>query len=344
MERPGSLAALRALSLPEWPPVVLAIGIALGALLATGAEAGTLYVTNRGSGELAILDESSLTVRALIPVGERAWGVAVSPDGKTACVSHAGGLAVVNPEARAVERRVALGGQGMGVAMSHDGARCYVAVRRGDGDRLVAVERSAGIRGEVPIGERAFGVYLSPDGRAFYVPEHDAFALSVIEAASLAKRRTVPLRPLGDGAFDKPHYLAISPDGATLYLPFQGRALVTIDTSTLTVASHPLTIDAHQHGIAISPDGRRLYLANNVFGGAGSLSEIDAATFQELRRIPLGKHHEQVALGPAGRRAYLTGGFALGGHDELTVVDLGTGAVTRVGTGGRLPFAILRVP
>ena len=323
----------------------LAIGSTLLVLAAQGADAGLLYVTNRGSGDLAILDEASLTVRKVIQVGERAWGVAVAPDGKTACVSYAAGLAVVNLEAGIVTERAALGGQGLGVAMSRDGALCYVAVNRSGGDRLVAVELRGGqLRGQVPIGERAFGVYLSPDGRTLYVPEHDGFALSVVEVASLTTRRQIPLQPLGEGAFDKPHYLAMTSDGATLYLPFQGRALVAIDTSAFTVTSHPLSINAHQHGIAVSPDGRRLYLANNIFGGEGSLSEIDTRTFQELRRIPLGKHHEQVALDPVSRRAYLTGGFALGGHDELTVVDLDSGAVTRVWTGGTRPFAILRVP
>lgn len=318
---------------------------ALAVLLAPAAEGGTLVVTNRGSGDLAILDEASLAVRKRIPIGERPWGVAVAPDGKTACVACAAGLAVVDLETGTVALRVELGGQGMGVAVSRDGALCYVAVSRSGGDRLVSVERAGGrVRREVPIGERAFGVYLAPDGRTLYVPEHDSFTLSVIDAVTLAKRRTLSLKPLGEGAFDKPHYLAISPDGATLYLPFQGRALVAIDAATFAVTVHPLAIQAHQHGIAISADRRRLYLANNVFGGAGSLSEIDARTFRELRRIPLGKDHEQVVLSGDGRRAFLTGGFALGGHDELTVVDLATGGIARVPTGGARPFAILRVP
>ncbi len=55
-------------------------------------------------------------------------------------------------------------------------------------------------------------------------------------------------------------------------------------------------------------------------------------------------HHEHVVLSADGRRAYLTGGFALGGHDELTVVDLNTGDVNRVSTGGRRPFGMVRVP
>ncbi len=321
------------------------IGAALMALTAFSAAAGTLYITNRGSGELAILDESSLTVRTLIGVGGRPWWVAVTPDAKSACVSNARGLAVVDLEGGTVERRLDLGGQGMGVAMSPDGVFCYVAVNRRGGDRLVAVERTTGqTRGDLAIGERAFGVYLSPDGRMLYVPEHDAFALSVIEVPRLVKRRTIPLTPAGGGAYDKPHYLAMSNDGARLYLPFQGRTLVEIDTASLVMTAKHLAINAHQHGITISADGTRLYLANSAFDGTGSLSEIDTATFRELRRIPLAKDHEQVVLSADGRRAYLTGGFALGGHDELTVVDLKSGEVNRVSTGGRRPFGIVRGP
>ncbi|MBI3455390.1 MAG: YncE family protein [Candidatus Rokubacteria bacterium] len=325
--------------------LILAIAGALLMGLAASAGAGTLYVTNRGSGNLAILDEASLAVRTVIPVGETPWGIAVTPDGRGACVAYGAGLAIVDLRAATVQQRVPLGGQGMGAALSPDGALCYVAVHRNEGDRLVAVERTGGrVRGEVPIGERAFGVYLSRDGRTLYVPEHDGFSLSVLDAASLARQRAIPLKPLGEGAFDKPHYLAISPDGGTLYLPFQGRALVTIDTASGRVTAHPLAIDAHQHGLALSADGSRLYLANNVFGGEGSLSELDAKSFRELRRFPVGKDHEQVALDGASRRAFLTGGFALGGHDALTVVDLESGGVTRVGTGGSRPFAIVRLP
>lgn len=93
--------------------LILAIGGALLAFATFSAAAGTLYITNRGSGELAILDERSLTVRTLIGVGARPWWVAVTPDEKSACVSYATGLAVVDLVGGAVERCIDLGGKGM---------------------------------------------------------------------------------------------------------------------------------------------------------------------------------------------------------------------------------------
>lgn len=315
--------------------------------LALPAEAGTLYVTNRGSGELAILDDTSLAVRTVIPIGPEPWGVAVGREQRVACVGYAGGVAVVDLIARTVERWIGLGGRGMGVAIARDGSECYVAVNGEGGDRLVALRPLDGwVRGEVAIGARAFALYLSHDARFLYVPEPDAFALSVVEVATLTRQRTVPLRPLGPGPLDKPHYLVLSPDGRKLYLPFQGLALVIVDTVSFSTTSRALTIDAHQQGIAITRDGRRLFVVNNVLDGEGSLSELELPSLREVRRIQLDGHHAQVALDRGARRAYLTGGFPLGtrGHDELSVVDLATGTVTRASTGGTTPFAIVAMP
>lgn len=312
---------------------------------------GKLVMTNMGSGDLSVLDEASLEVERVVPVGGQAWGVAVAPQGDAAFVSYAEGLAFVDLAEEVVNRRVRLGGQGMALALSRDGATCFVAVHGGEGDRLVAVDREYGaIAGEVPIGEGGtgpwtfFGMTLSPDGETLFVPEHEAFAYSVIQTHPLHKLRVVPLAPLGRGGFAKPHYFAVSPDGATLYHPFEGRVLAEIDASTFEETDHPLSVDAHQHGVAISPDGGRLYTVNNPFGGQGSLSEIETEGFRETRRIPLEGHHEQVALDGGGRHAYLTGGYTLGGraHDDLTVVDLGSGSAVRVRAGGRRPLAVVR--
>ena len=319
----------------------------LAALFIPEGEAGTLYITNRGSGDLTIFQEASFQIDQVIPIGPQPWGVAVTPDRKAGCVSYSNGLAILDLTKKRVERHIPLNGQGMGVAISPDSSWCYVAVNSSGGDRVFAVDRRKGtIEREVSIGARAFGVYISPDGNMLYVPEHAGFALSVIETRFLTLHRRIPLDPFGRRGFARPHYLAMSPDGRTLYLPFVGLALVAIDTATLTKSTHPLTINAHQHGIAISPDGTKLYLANNVLGGAGSLSEIDVATLEELRRFPMDRHHEQVMVDSEGRHVYLSGGFVMGhrAHDKLTVVNLKNGAIIHLETGGELPFGIFRAP
>ena len=307
--------------------------------------AATLYVTNRDSGNLSILREYSQKIDQLIPIGEQPWGVAVTPDSRFGCVSYVGGVALLDLRAKRVERHVAFEGQGMGVAIAPDGSYCYVAVV-GGGSWVYAIQRSSGkIENEVSIDGQAFGIYISPDGQTLYVPEHTS-VLSVIATPSMEPIQRIPLRPFGENRYARAHYLAMSPDGNTLYLPFEGEALVVIDTRTFDIAVHPMSIHAHQHGIALSPDGTRLYVANNVLGGEGSLSEIDAKTLKELRRFPLPRHHEQVLVDSEGRHVYLSGGFVMGynAHDDLTVVNLEEGKVLRIDTKGLSPFYIFRAP
>lgn len=312
-------------------------------------KAGTIYVTNRGSGDLSILRESSPKVEQVLPIGQQPWGVGVTKDNKKGCVSYLGGLAILerNKLKMQVERHVRLDGQGMGVAISPDGNWCYVAVNGNGGDRVLAVERSSGkIKMEASIGPRAFGVYLSPDGQTLYVPEHAGGALSVIETRFFTVLQRIPLEPLGEDGYSRPHYLAMTADGKTLYLPFVGQALVKIDTASLSVTVHPLSINAHQHGIALSPDGDRIYLANNDLGGEGSLSEIDANTLEELRRFPLKRHYEQVLVDSEGSHVYLSGGFIMGyqAHDDLTVVSLKDGKILHIKVKGLSPFHLFRAP
>ncbi|MBF0277088.1 MAG: YncE family protein [SAR324 cluster bacterium] len=310
-------------------------------------KAGTLFITNQGSGDLTVFDDAAFKVQSLIPIGPQPWGGAVTPDRKTGCVSYRGGLAILDFTKREVVRHVMLEGQGMGVAISPNGKTCYVAVNGYGDDRLLAInQRTGGVEGEVLINARAFGVYISPDSRRLYVPEHGGSSLSVIDTSTFSLFRRIPLNPYGENSYARAHYLAMSSDGRALYLPFEGRVLMEIETGTLTESIHPLDIHAHQHGLAISPDGRKIYLANNVLGGDGSLSEIDRSTMKELRRFPLDRHHEQVLVDSEGRHVYLTGGFVMGhrAHNKLTVVNLKNGKAIYLETGGELPFALFRSP
>lgn len=314
--------------------------------LSAASLAANLYVTNRDSGNLSILREYSQKIDKLIPIGEQPWGVAVTPDSRSGCVSYVGGVAILDLRLKRVERHATFNGQGMGVAIAPDGSYCYVAVNADGGHWIYSIKRSNGkIENEIAIGGQAFGVYISPDGQRIYIPEHIS-VLSVIETPSLKQLQRIPLHPFGEYSYARAHYLAMSPDGSKLYFPFEGQALVEVETNTFLVSVHQMTIDAHQHGIAVSPDGTRIYIANNVLGGKGSLSEIDTKTLKELRRFPLPRHHEQVLVDSEGRHVYLSGGFVMGynAHDDLTVVNLEQGKVLRIDTKGLSPFSIFRSP
>jgi streptogramin lyase len=298
-----------------------------------------LLVTHSTGRHVSFVDPARGVVER-VEVGAAPWGIALGADGR-GYVSTADGLAVLDVPGRRRRALVPYQAQGgidpsrsgeyrpggMGIAVAPDGRRVYVAVYLANGPSRLDVfdaERSAWV-GSVPVGVRPFDVLVSRDGRQAYSIDHDSFSVTVVDARSLAAR-TLVVAPLGRGAFDKPHYAALAPDGRLL-LPVQGRTLVLLDPATGASELLPLTAETHQHGVALTPDGRGLLVVGTgpAGGAAGrpSLTVFDLASRQETI-LPLDKAHERVAVSPDGRFAYLTGGYLLGGWDGMTVVDLDT--------------------
>ena len=297
-------------------------------------------------------------VVAQVEVGAAPWGLALAGD-RRAYVATAEGVAVVDTARRQrlalVPYRAAVGppqsGEyrpgGMGIAAAPDGRHVYVGVYLPNGPGQLEVldtERLAMVAA-ASVGARPFQVLVGRDGREVYTVDHDSFTVTVVEPLA-ARSRALAVAPLGRGAFDKPHYAALRPDGHLL-LPFQGRRLVDLDPASGALATTPLTADTHQHGVALTPDGRRLLIVGTgPAGGAQgrpSLTVLDTATGDEAL-VPLARPHETVASSPDGRRAYLTGGytFADGGWDGVTIVDLARRVVAELPVPGRpLDIAIL---
>jgi YVTN family beta-propeller protein len=78
--------------------------------------------------------------------------------------------------------------------------------------------------------------------------------------------------------------LAVSPDWRTLWATVGDSVEVFFPTDLKRVATIPLGKGAG--GIAFTPDGKRCFVAN---ADDNSVSAIDAATYHELARIPVGK-------------------------------------------------------
>jgi DNA-binding beta-propeller fold protein YncE len=319
---------------------------------------GTTLVVSSSDGRQVSFVDSSRGVVAGVAVGAAPHGIALAPDGR-AYVATAVGIAVVDTARR---RRIALVGYrapvgparfgeyrpgGMGIASSPDGRRIYAGVYLPGGPSRLEVLDTARLEivASVPVGVRPFDVDVSPDGRSVYSIDHDSFSVTKIDARTLA-RRTLRVAPVGEGAFDKPHYAAVHPDGRLL-LPFQGRILLSIDPRGGR-SRFRLSANTHQHGVALAPDGRLVIVGTGPAGeatGPPSLTVLDLLTRRE-RVLELRRAHEQVAVSADGRTAFLTGGYLLeqGAWDGVTAVDLGRGrVVAEIPVPGR-PLGIVVLP
>ncbi|MEV0192286.1 hypothetical protein AB0I39_27610 [Kitasatospora purpeofusca] len=222
---------------------------------------------------------ASLLAAALV-----AAGVLVGPgvgtataDGAAAAPSPGGG----KPPVGGVERLVPLPGidWAQRALISADGRRAYIGEETQTGNRLGVVDtRSGAVLAEVPIGAEHWSgtKTFSPDGRLIYLT--GAGTLNVFDTTTNTVRASVPLpeQPHPDGwRVGSPYSLAVSPDGATVYVgqggPFldtppnpaflPGR-LLTFSTASRTFTGETPLPTLNPRDLVVRPGGATGYLSS----------------------------------------------------------------------------------
>ena len=210
---------------------------------------------------------------------------------------------------------------------------------------------------------RPFALEVSPDPNGSFVYAGDfsdaveGGALNVFSrnasTGQLTRVQTLSHTPSTVDGLDKVRWLALSPDGRSLYVSSHGNnalGVYQIDAGTgmLTFA------EALQHGVSgvaglvdpwglqVSPDGAYVYVASHGSGLDGSVDVFarDADTgeltpLDSIAQADVGfENPDDVALSPDGLRVYVTAQGELGPYDGKLAVfsrDAGTGALALLG-------------
>jgi YVTN family beta-propeller protein len=160
---------------------------------------------------------------------------------------------------------------------------------------------------------------LSPAARAerAYVSNEDDGTVTVIDADRAAAIATIAVGK-------RPRGLALSPDGALLYVAVSGLpkcpppipdeqcarlprdpaadGVAVVDTRSLELTRLIGGVSDPER-VAVSRDGRRLFVSEE---GAGRLAVLDAVRASVLGSVPVGREPEGVRLSPDGRWVLVT--------------------------------------
>ncbi|MGH9261798.1 MAG: beta-propeller fold lactonase family protein, partial [Acidimicrobiales bacterium] len=224
---------------------------------ATGSLA---YVTNEVSQDLTVIATASDSVVATIPLGARARGVKVSPDGRLVYVALSGSPRC--PPTMPDEECARLP-----VDKSKDGIAEIDAATY----RLVRT---------LPGGSDPEAFDLSPDGSYLYVSNEDAGVASFLE---LTSGRLVVTVPVGT----EPEGVAVSPDGKAVYVTAETDHVVTVLDAASGRELTRITVGRRPRDLAFSPDGRRLYVSAEV-DGTVSVIELPEHRVPTVIRLPEG--------------------------------------------------------
>ncbi len=329
--------------------------------LAVFAKGTRALTANQTSGTVSLIDITARKVLDEIVTGEKPAGVAVSPDGTEAVVTHWWGydaaILKIEHDRLAIAGRIDVGAEPRGVVYDSSGKSAYIAV--GVFDEVVKIDTSGKkVAKRAKVSREPRSLALTPDGKTLVVANARSQNVSMVDLDSFARIRDI------DISGDNLRQIAVSPDGKYAVLAnMKDRRFATtkgnIDIGWVIgqrVTRVPLSGDDYYetlsldpqglavgdvHGVAISNDGRHLAVSAGgtheilLFrqdlsplpwrrnGSRDLLAPELTRDTERLRRVKVGGRPLEVAFLPDGKTLVAANYFA----NSLQVVDVDSGVL-----------------
>lgn len=204
------------------------------------------------------------------------------------------------------------------LAMSPDGSRLFAA---SSGTLKIIRTSDHAVAATASIPAYTSGVAVTLDGARVLVDNVTGVSLTVVDAATGALQKSIPLIiEIHPGGFER---IAVAPDGRRAIVANQRKEYLAVADLGGGAASESL-LDLRPSDVTFSPDGRTLYVTGcRDFCTTGTVEAMDAATLRTLRSFAVGPSPYRFALSPDGTRAYTTNLAA----PSLSIVDVAAGSL-----------------
>lgn len=217
----------------------------------------TAYASDQGSRDVSVVNVATNTATAAVPVASDAWNVIVSPDGtRLYATTDQGDLVVVNTSNNSVVKTLTLlaGDALRGLAVDKSGRWLYVG---GCLTGLVYVvdARTNAFTQAIFVGGIPQHLAVSGDGAHLYVAD-EIIGVDIVTVGTGAVHKI----PLAGGGYG----LALSPDGAQLYVSIPSRGMVAVVDPAAGSVLQTLTVSGTPRGIAFSHSGAYAVIANEA--------------------------------------------------------------------------------
>jgi YVTN family beta-propeller protein len=248
-------------------------------------------------------------------------GVAVTPDGSTAYLAETGQYYVIADDlATKAQTKIEVGAYPQDVAVSPTGKVVYATVTAGDtgpggSDVIAAIDPATNkVTADIRVGPAPRQVVFSDDGSTAYVTTETG-----IYEISTATSRVVRVIPEA-GATNGPQGIALSPNGATLYVtnPDAG-TVAAIDAASGKVVASASGL-AEPYSVTVTPSGSTLYVADM---NSDSVSVLSAATMKASATVSVGRLPMSVTTSPDGSQVWVGNGYT----GDVSVISTATNSV-----------------
>ncbi len=155
------------------------------------------YVPTHKSNSISVINISSNSVIAVVPVGVQPLQAAISPDGAVAYVTDSAwfdpinDVSVISTATNSVVATIPVGRFPVGLAFTPNGAFAYVANQNSNNVSVINTAAQA-VVATINVGVNPWGVAVTPNGSFAYVTNQVTNNVSVIDTATNSVVATVP--------------------------------------------------------------------------------------------------------------------------------------------------------
>ena len=264
---------------------------------------GQLVVTLIHSGQIERVSPANPTSSALTTVGGNPVVVAVDGAGQLAYAANmwTGTLFIIDVPSMSNIAEVDIPGEAHSLAMSPRGDRVYVTNTSSSVFAVDVATRAIVSTSTTGAGPWGIAFWTTATDSLMYVTARDGGSITEVNMRTAAVLRTIAVG-------GRTHGIAISPNGATLYVADDfGRILFVDRVSGATTRS---ITAAGAFGIAIAPDGNTLYVTTNP----GHILVVNVVSGTITKQVETDGQPRQILVMPDGNSALAAN---LGGWVDL---------------------------
>jgi YVTN family beta-propeller protein len=280
----------------------------------------TAYAINGGHRTVSVIDTTTSTVTATVPVGASPSTAAVDPSHNKVYVVNGGEntVSVINGVDNTVTATVPVGTDPQAVAVDSGTGTAYVANYSSATVTVIDTDTDTVIE-TVTVGRFPNAVTNDPVTHKVYVPNSGAGTVSVIDAAT----RTVTEVPVGN----TPAAVAINPTTRMAYVAnVYGGTMSVIDTDTDTV-TETVPAGSAPHAVAVNAATNLIYVANPT---TDSVTVIDGTTNTVSATLTVGDYPSAITVDQARNTIYVPNRA----NGTVSVIDGATNTVTSLAVTG----------
>ncbi|MBN2373183.1 beta-propeller fold lactonase family protein [bacterium] len=296
----------------------------------TGLRGLRAYVTNESGNSVLIFDRMTGSTLAVVPVGEKPKGIAISPDRTKVYVANSGSgsISVLDTMTSEVTDTIFLGlGVGPeGIAITPDGRSLVTANSRSNNVSLIDLE-SGRIITHIPAGLSPSRVAISPWGDWAYVTNSRSDDLTIINLNSRQPAGTIALRPWPAG-------VVTSPSGDEVFVTCKESNVIQVIDANFRKVINVLPTNSGPVDIILDSRRGRIYVADS---GSNDISVFVESMNMKTATINVGNSPNALALDDAGRLLYVVNR----GDGTVSVVDIGKERVVNKIKVGGMPWGIV---